>query len=287
MAKRKRSKKKNSTQSDFLKLLIALGILGGLLWWWKHPAPTKPIRTVTKVATPAPAPKSESKPAPAPETQAPPPAAAKGLTELFPKETWLDDYLKSETPFESNGNKLLLVSLGLAPAGKNPDQIRNPDQLHPALLMVGKQGNEFQRKDLFDFTTSGPTQAGIKGSDLRGLPRITPASFLDLDQDKRPEIVTRIDTHGANAEAIGFLHWNGSKLEWLKTRDKAGNEKIALWLVGATSIESQEITTEKAHGEKLIEVIQKKGVMDPKHPEIGFVWKTTFWRMKDGVLVEK
>jgi len=44
--------------------------------------------------------------------------------------------------------------------------------------------------------------------------------------------------------------------------------------------------TKKAEGSKM-EVIHKKGELDPKQPQKGFVWTETHWVMKNGMLVEK
>jgi hypothetical protein len=285
MAKKRRKNSKSSTSKDFLKPLVALAILGGLLWIWQHKNPpkvTRPKEAPPPVAATA---KPESEKA-KPPVESQETKSAKTLAGIFPPETWMDDYLQIPVSF-GDDREGLVASIGLAPAGKNPDSIRDPDQLHPALIVAKKVGDSFQRRDLFDFSTPLPTQAGIRGSDLRGIPRVTLKSLIDLDHDGTYEIVAGVDTAGEFAQAIAILRWHGNRLEWVKTQDKSGKEKIALWLTGATSIESEDVTTKKLEGNGGMEVIHKKGELDPKQPQKGFVWTTTHWVMRNGVLVEK
>jgi hypothetical protein len=282
----KRKKQKSKTGSDFLTLLIVIAILGAGYWYWQNKN-ARPIRHTAKrpVIVPASKPISETKTkdSPSPETQAA--SSAKSLTTLFPKEAWLDDYLQTQAHLENSGKTDLLVAIGLAPRGVNPDQIRNPERLHPSILVARKEGDQYSKLDEFDFSTPQPTEAGIQGSDLTGLPRITADRLVDLDGDGRPELMVSLDTHGEWTEAIAFLKWENGHLRWIKTRNHSGAEKIALWLTGSTPSESQEITLNKAQGHS--EVIQKKGQIDSAHPGQGFVWKTTVWEMKGGFLQER
>jgi len=258
-----------------------VAVLGILVWLWRQQAPSKVSKTPQ-----APAPVAQSLPSEEKKEKAPETRSSRSLTQLFPKQAWLDDYLKIPVSFgdEKEG---LLVSLGIAPAGKDPDSIRDPDELRPAVLLLKKEKDSFVQKDLFDFDTPLPTQAGIRGSDLKGIPRITLKSLMDLDRDGKMEIVAGVDTRGDFAQAIGFLKWQGDQLQWIKTRGKSGQEKIALWLTGSTSQETEDVSTGKAKGEGPIEVIHKKGVLDPKAPQKGFAWTSTSWEMRNGVLVEK
>jgi hypothetical protein len=285
MAKKRRKNSKSTTSKDFLKLLVSLAILGGLIWFWQHK--NAPKHSHPKEAPPPPVaapvkPESE-KAKPPPETQET--KSAKTLSGLFPPETWQDDYLQVPISF-GDEREGLLASIGIAPPGKNPDGIRDPDQLRPALIVAKKVGESFVRQDFFDFSTPIPTQGGIRGSDLRGIARVTLKSLIDLDHDGTYEIVAGVDTVGDFAQAIAFLRFHGNRLEWIKTLDKSGKEKIALWLTGSTSIESEDVMTKKAEGGKM-EVIHKKGELDPKQPQKGFVWTETHWVMKNGMLVEK
>jgi hypothetical protein len=256
-----------------------LAALGLLLWFWrgkggpKIEQPTAKKSTVSSSKTEAKAPESKSVES-SPTLE---PMAAPKITGLFPKQAWLDNYL--QVPATLGGaEKKTLVAVGLAPPGKNPDQIRNPEKLLPSLLVVEKGGGQFLKKDEFDFATPEPTEAGIQGTDLTGIPRITSGDLVDLNGDGRPEIVVRFDTHGAWTEAIGLLQWDGTHLKWVKTRDTSGEEKIALWLAGSTSMEAEDVSLTNR------ELTIRHGKLDPKQPEKGFVYRTTVWRWKDGFL---
>ncbi len=269
-------KKKNRFSKFFILLLI-----GATAYWiWKGPSqPKKSSSTPVEIPTSLPS-KTEGETKLGPGSKAIP--SIKPLLETFPKQAWLDDYL--QIPLNS---QLLLMGIGLAPDGKNPDQILNPDQLHPALLVLKKEGDHYLKKDEFNFSTSEPTEAGISGNDLRGIPRIKPENILFLDSDKSPELRVSIDTTGEWTEAVAFLKWKNAHLEWVKTRDSSGKEKLALWLQGSTATESQEILIRKDPPTQRLQVIQKKGVLDSAHPENGFIPKIIVWEMRDGVLQEK
>jgi hypothetical protein len=279
MAKKKRKNRSTKGVGDFFKLLLVLAALGLLLWFWREKGAPKLERPAAKKAAVSPsktgATAPESKSVESPPTSEPVTAAK--ITGLFPKQAWLDNYL--QVPASLGGpEKKTLVAVGLAPPGKNPDQIRNPEKLLPSLLVVEKEGGQFLKKDQFDFVTPEPTEAGIQGTDLTGIPRITSGDLVDLNGDGRPEIAVRFDTHGAWTEAIGLLQWEGSRLRWVKTRDASGIEKIALWLAGSTSMEAQEVDLTNR------KLTVRNGRLDPKQPEKGFVYKTTVWKWKDGFL---
>src|SRR4030095_14549252 len=236
MAKRKKAKKNPKRRSGgFFKALLILAAAGLLVWLWQEKKTPEPKRALKKEAQ-----KSESKAEPkkAPETQAaesqPPPSRVEApkLTGVFPKEAWLDDYLQTPAALEGSEKNELLVGLGLAPAGKDPEKILDPDKLRPQLLVVDKSNGRYVRREAFDFATGEPTEAGIRREDLRGIPRVTGGDLIDLSGDGRPEIVVKLDTHGAWTQSVGLLKWENGRIQWAKTSSPPSGEKIALWLSG-------------------------------------------------------
>lgn len=274
---RKRRKKILKAGGDFLKISLGIALVALLAFYLKGKtfqfgakpkAPEKIIKTETKKAESTLAEKRIQK--------------SKALSELLPSQAWQDDYLVLKAPLGKSDSELYLVALGLAPEGKSPEKIQEASKLKPSLLVVKKEGNDFIQITHFDFETQETSLGGLQSKNLKGIPRIKSSDLIDLDENGMPEIRVSFDTSTDLAEAIGFLRWNGSELSWLKAKDNRGNEKIALWLSGASSSDSHQIDVKKTP--KGYEIIQKYGQANPKHPEQGFVWQSTVWRMREGVL---
>ncbi|GEM_PF-3186704 len=276
---RKRRRKNSSTGNDFLKLILAIGIIALLVFYakgkWNRPANLS--------SRPEIIPKVENK---SPQAESAPETSSfqknKDLSKLFPSQAWLDDYLVLKTPLGKSDSQLYLVGIGLAAPGKNPDQTQEVSKLKPYLLVAKKEGDDFVKITGFDFQTPQASIGGALWKNLRGIPRIKSADILDLNGDGLPEIRVSLDTNSDLVEAIGFLKWNGMEFDWLKIKTKQGPEKIALWLAGSSSAESEQI--EIKNDKNGYEIIQKSGQADPHHPEKGFEWKSTTWKMKEGVL---
>lgn len=273
---RKRKKKIIETSNDFLKLSIGIAIVALIAFYvkenWQKKVPPPLIEKTVKTETK----KAESQ---AIEKRI---QKSKALSDLLPAAAWQDDYIVLKTSLGKSDSELYLVSMGFAPAGKSPDKIKDPTKLEPHLIVAKKEGEDFVQITRFDFEVPGTSAGGLQTKNLKGIPRIKSADIIDLNGDGMPEIRITFDTASELAEAIGFLRWNGSELSWLKTKDKTGNEKVALWLTGASSGDSQQIDVQKEGN--TFEIIQKYGQANPDHPEKGFEWKTSVWKMKDGVL---
>lgn len=287
MAKKKNKNYRFNVSRDFLKTVLIVAAIGGVIWFWqnsKFPSRKTLVKKPDKVVKVV---KNESeKPTSQPvETQTTP--SAKSLTQTFSKETWLDDYLQIQTDLDRAGQTDLIIASGTVSTGVDPETIKNREKLHPQLLIVRKKNGAYLKLDRFDFSTALPTEGGIQGNALTGIPRITKNSLVDLNKDGHPEIQVLLDTPGKWTEAVTFLKWENGKLHWIKTQDKKGNEKIALWLSGSTATEAQEIATKNIDNEGHGQVIQKTGKLDAAHPEKGFQWKTTVWEYRDGMLKEK
>src|SRR4030095_13610107 len=210
MARRKKSKSKSGRGSSFFKPLLILAAIGLLVWFWQESKTPESKRVSSKKTAPASvAVAKKAEETPAAESQPPPQAVeSPKLTGVFPKEAWLDDYLQVPAALQGAGKKDLLVGLGLAPQGKDPEKILNPDQLRPELLVVEKNNGRYLRREAFDFTMDDSTEAGIRREDLRGIPRVTGQDLVDLTGDGAPEIKVKLDTHGSWTEAIAILKWN-------------------------------------------------------------------------------
>ncbi len=275
---RKRRKKVLESGSDFLKVSLGIGIVALFAFYIKEnlskKAPPPPI-VQEKVV------KTESKKA---ESQAQEKRVqkSKALSGLLPAEAWQDDYLVLKAPLGKPDSELYLIAMGVVAEGKTPDKIKDPGKLRPRLVVAKKEAEDFVEITRFDFETSGTSVGGLQSKNLKGIPRIKSADIIDLDGDGMPEIRVTFDTATDLAEAIGFLRWNGSELSWLKTKDKSGEVKVALWITGASPSDSQQIDLKKEGN--AYEIIQKYGQADPQHPEKGFEWKTTVWKIKNGVL---
>ncbi|MBL7685789.1 MAG: hypothetical protein JNK65_07135 [Deltaproteobacteria bacterium] len=286
MAKKKRKAKSSSPLKEWITpaLIVATGAAG--LWYWQsasHPKPSpKPKTALSESKQES---KKEEKTNLAP-SESQKEERAQSIFETFPKQAWSDNYLQVALP-SSSGSQKILVALGLAPQGKNADQIRNPDQLSPSLLLLEKNDRGFHRLSEFHFPNSATAQSGLKVSDLKGIPRITSKSFLDLDHDGTLEIVASLDTAGEWTEAIAFLKIENNEIRWMKTRDKSGQEKIALFKVGASPTESAEVTTRKSPGKESYEIIQKQSEVDEFQAAKGVVSKNIVWEMRNGMLQEK
>ncbi len=275
-------KRKTSSSTPWLIVLIFLGFLG--LYYYRQEQAKKitPPNEMTETNHPIVKPaeeKAESLPQTRPHTE------FTALAKNFPTRTWLDNYLKVKVALNNPKESNLLVGIGIAPQGKDPDQIKNPETLHPALLVLDENKGLFHKMDEFDFETSLSTQAGISGKDLRGIPRITKESLVDLDGDGHSELWVPVDTRGQWTEAVALLQFKNGHLEWVKTRSKEGQEKLALWLKGSTPSETQELSTEKGPDKK-IRILHNRGRLDPAHADRGYVWKKSVWEFKEGVLIE-
>ncbi len=287
MAKKKPKNYRFNVSRDFLKTALIVAAIGGAIWFWqnsKSHSRKTPVKKPNKVAAVV---KNEPEKPTSQPVEPPPVASVKSLTQTFSKETWQDDYLQIQTDLDRAGQTDLIVASGTASAGVDPETIKNREKLHPQILVVRKKNGSYLKLDRFDFSTSLPTEAGIQGNALTGIPRITKSSLVDLNKDGHPEIKVLLDTPGKWTEAVTFLKWENGKLHWIKTEDKKGNEKIALWLTGSTAIEAQEIATKNMEGEGHGQIIQKTGKLDAAHPEKGFQWKTILWEYRDGFLKEK
>ncbi len=273
----RKRRKKNFKGNDLLRFSIAVAIVALIAFYLKektfHSKITNsdPIKTVKTEAK-----KPESSPQ---EIHI---QRSKALSELLPAQAWPDDYLVIKAPLGKSNSDLYLVGMGLITGTKNPDQIKDPSQLSPYLMVAKKEEDQFTKITDFNFHTQEASVGGLQFKNLRGIPRIKSADIIDLDGDGMPEIKVNFDTSTDLAEAIGFLSWNGSELNWVKTKDQKGSEKIALWLSGASSSDSQQLEIKKVG--KTYEIIQKFGQVNSAHPEQGFEWKTLTWKMKNGVL---
>lgn len=273
---RKRRKKKSNMGNDLLRLSIAIAIVAIIAFYLKEKsikvAPSPNSEKIVKVESK----KAESLPQ---ESRI---QRSKALSGLLPTQAWQDDYLVLKAPLGKSNSDLYLIGMGITPEGKNPEKIEDPSKLQPNLMIAKKEGNQFVKITDFDFHTKEASIGGLQQKNLKGIPRIKSTDIVDLDADGMPEIKVSFDTSTDLAEAVGFLRWNGSEINWLHTKDNTGSEKIALWLSGASSSDSQQIEVKK--NAKSYEVIQKFGQVNPQHPEKGFEWKTIVWKMKNGVL---
>src|SRR5215467_12168718 len=124
MAKKKRKNKSSKGSGDFIKLLLVLAALGLLLWYWREKGTPKIERPTAKKTTVSPS-KTEAHIPESKSVESRPPSepiSAPKITGLFPKQVWMDNYL--QVPAALGGpEKKILVAVGLAPPGKNPDQI--------------------------------------------------------------------------------------------------------------------------------------------------------------------
>lgn len=276
---RRRRKKILQTGNDFLKLSIAIALVAALAFYLKDRSPAsrpptpppveKAVKTESKKAESLPSEKRVQK--------------SRALSGLLPEQAWQDDYLVLKTSLGKSSSELYLIGMGIVPEGKNPEKIQDPSKLKPRLIVAKKEGEDFVQVASFDFDTNGTSAGGLQSKNLKGIPRIKSSDLLDLEGNGMPEIQVGFDTVTDLAQAVGFLRWDGSDLRWVKARDKNGEEKAALWIIGSTSADSQQIEAKK--GEKGYEIVQKYGQADPQHPEKGFEWKTTIWKMKNGVLI--
>lgn len=274
-----RRRKKNSNKgSDFLKFSIAIAMLAIVPFYFKdkslQKSKTPSLPSVEKIV------KTESKKAESLPTEVRI-QRSKALTGLLPEKAWQDDYLVLKTHLGKSNSDLYLLGVGIASDG-NPEKIQDPLKLKPLLIVAKKEGESFVKISDFDFKTKEPSIGGLQQKNLKGIPRIKSADIIDLEGNGMPEIKVSFDTSTELAEAIGFLKWNGSELEWLRTKDSKGEEKIALWLSGASSSDSQQIELKKVGN--TYEIIQRFGQVNSQHPEKGFEWKNTTWKMKNGTL---
>jgi len=292
MAKRR----KKSFFDGFYKPLFVVAAVGLGLWYIQNrfsapprPPASKPLSTEntqkpalpeTKPTETAESKATESKPETAPETK--PYVPIKPLTDQFPSGAWLDDYLKID--FSAGNEQNVLVGIGLAPTSTKAEKIRDPEKLKPALLLFKKEGEKYTKLDEFLFGTENEkTEVSIKN--LKGIPRIRANNILDLDKNGKSEILVFLDSSGVWPEAAGLLQNKKGKLSWVKMKDETGKEKLALWVVGRTPTQAQQVKLDHVSGSP--QLLLKKGSVDKAHPEKGLSWKRTVWVMKDGVLQEK
>lgn len=290
-----RKRKSKNSQSFFLKILSLGLILGGGVWIGQKYFSSKPVSSPQRSSTslqptrtprsiqeiqPTPALKPSPSPTPTvlPATPAP---KIESVSAVLPQDAWGDDYLKVQAGFKGSTPQEFLISFGRAPSGADPEKIRDPAKLRPYLVLVKKEKEGFIKKAEFDFPIM-PNEASLQKSQLAGIPRITPKSFVDLDQDGAPELIVMLDTHTSWPEAAAFLKYEKGELKWIKTKQGA-EEKLALWPTGSNASESREMIPKGLNGPQP-EIHEKIGKIDPNHPEKGLVWKTRIWVYKKGVL---
>ncbi len=294
MAKRR----KKSFFDGFYKPLFVVAAVGLGLWYiqnrFSNPTPRpssapktlntennqKPALPETKPSETAESKSAESKPESTAETK--PYVPIKPLTDQFPSGAWLDDYLKID--FSMGNEQNILVGIGLAPTSTKAEKIRDPEKLKPALLLFKKEGEKYTKLDEFRFGME-KEKTEVSTNNLKGIPRIRANNILDLDKNGKSEILVFLDSSGSWPEAAALLQYKKGKLSWVKMSDETGKEKIALWVVGRTPTQAQQVKLENASGSARL--LLKKGSVDAAHPEKGLRWKTTAWVMKDGVLQEK
>ncbi len=289
-------RRKKSWFDGIYKPLFIVAAVGLGLWYIQNhfSAPTprpvshpKPVSTETSSKPAIPETKSteteskpESKPESTPTTK--PYVPIKPLTDQFPQEAWLDDYLKIDLPMGTE--QTTLVAVGLAPTSSKAEKIRDPEKLKPALLFFKKEGEKYTKLSEFRFGTENQ-KGEASTTKLKGIPRIQAKNTLDLDKNGKPEILVFIDSSGTWPEAAALLQYKNGKLDWVKIKDATGKEKLALWEVGRTPTQAQHIKLENSSGSP--HLLVRKGGVDSSHPEKGLSWKNSVWIMKDGVLQEK
>lgn len=278
MPSSRRRKNKSKSSNDFLKISIAIAIIAAFAFYFKnknslHEKSPPPI---SEKQTKAESKKAESAPNTALIQK------TKSLSELLPPQAWPDDYLLLKAPLGKSDSELYLLGMGFAPEGKKPEDFKDPSNLEPVLWVLKKEDKGFRKISSFDFKTPETSVGGLQKKNLKGIPRIRTSDLIDLEGNGMPEIRVQFDTSSELAQAIGFLKWNGTELDWLKAKDKNGSAKVALWISGTSSADAQELEVKKNGNQ--FNIIQKYGQAHPEHPEKGFEWKTTVWKMKEGVL---